>query len=546
MPILDFIGKPDVLNHHNHVPVRLLREESQFSLPSGNEPAENLIVEGDNLEALRALLPRYGGQVKCIYIDPPYNTGNEGWAYNDNVNAPVIKQWLAKTVGRDDLSRHDKWLCMMLPRLRLLREFLRPDGAIFISIDDNEVHHLRCLLDEVFGEQNFVAEIMWQKRTSPDARKNLAAAHDYILAYAHTQPSLRLNLIHLSEERTSSYKNPDKDPRGNWASVDLTGQTGHATASQFYEIKAPTGVIYKPPEGRCWAIAESTFLALIADNRIWFGKDGTSRPRLKKFLNETEGTTAWTWWTHLEVGHTQEATKDLNEIMGQADSFTTTPKPTRLIARILQIASDPDSIILDSFAGSGTTGQAVLELNKADGGRRQFVLVEMEPEIARSITAERVRRVAAGYTDAKGRQVEGTGGGFRFMRLGEALFDENGEITPSVRFGELARYVFFYETGEPLQESAMQANTPLLGIVSAQAVALLYNGILKDKSAQGGNALTRETLAIIKASIDESAADFAGTVVVYGTSCRLSDERLREAGVVFKQIPYRLHIANTD
>jgi site-specific DNA-methyltransferase (adenine-specific)/adenine-specific DNA-methyltransferase len=286
---------------------------------------------------------------------------------------------------------------------------------------------------------------------------------------------------------------------------------------------------------------------LLAENRIWWGKSKNGFPRVKRFRSEVaDGVVPSTWWTRDEAGDNQESKREIRNILTSEEQNFATPKPVRLITRILQIASDPDSIILDSFAGSGTTGQAVLELNKADGGRRRFVLVEMEPEIARSITSERVRRVAAGYTDAKGREVEGTGGGFRFMRLGEALFDENGEINPSVRFGELARYVFFHETGEPLQESAMQENTPLLGIVNGQAVALLYNGILKDKSAQGGNALTRETLAIIKASIDDASADFAGTVVVYGTSCRLSDERLREAGVVFKQIPYRLHIANTD
>ncbi len=544
MPILDFIGKSDVAGHHHRVPVRLLHEEPQYSLPSDNEPTENLLVEGDNLEALRALLPRYGGQVKCIYIDPPYNTGNEGWAYNDNVNAPAIRQWLSKTVGRDDLSRHDKWLCMMLPRLKLLRQFLRPDGAIFISIDDNEVHHLRCLLDEVFGEQNFVAQIEWQKRyTRSNNTDNFTSVVEHILLYGKTD-LFKPNLLERSDEANDRYANPDNDPRGVWKAIPFLNQVSPEKRPNLaYEITNPNTGEKINSDKKAWRSEKAVFERLLAEDRIWWGKDGKSKsPNVKRFLSEVkQGITPINFWDYQFAGHTDIANTEIKDIFG--DKIFDTPKPSTLLKRILQIASDPDSIILDSFAGSGTTAQAVLELNKADGGRRRFVLVEMEQEIARSITAERVRRVVAGYTDAKGKQVEGTGGGFRFMQLGEALFDENGEITPGVRFGELARYVFFHETGVPLSDSdtAMQANTPLLGIVGGSAVALLYNGILKDKSAQGGNALTRETLAIIKASIHAVSTEFAGSIVVYGTSCRLSDERLRESGIIFKQIPYQLH-----
>ncbi len=380
MPTLDWIGKKAVVNHHNEVPFHMLKEASDLSVAGPG--SGNLLVEGDNLVALKALLPYYAGQVKCVYIDPPYNRGEENWIYNDKVDSQEIRKWLGKVVGgqMEDLSRHDKWLCMMYPRLSLLREMLRDDGAIFVSIDDNEVTHMREILDEIFGENNFLANVIWQKRTSPDARLHLGPAHDYVVAYAKKIEKLKptLKRVPASGERTKAYRNPDQDPRGPWASVDLTGQTGHATEEQFYEIATPAGSKMRPPSGRCWAMAEKTFLELVADNRIWFGKKGKSRPRLKKFLGESEGVTTWTWWPHTEVGHNQEATKELNEIMVRADVFDN-PKPTRLIQRILQLSTDKDSIVLDSFAGSGTTAHATMKLNKIDGGNRRFILVEMEP-----------------------------------------------------------------------------------------------------------------------------------------------------------------------
>lgn len=334
MPTLSWIGKKAVENHHREVPFHLLKELPELSV--GDPGSGNLLVEGDNLLALKALLPYYAGQVKCIYIDPPYNTGEENWKYNDNVNSPEIRKWLGKVVGGeyDDLSRHDKWLCMMYPRLKLLYRMLREDGAIFVSIDDNEISHLHNIMHEIFGIKNFVATIIWQKRTSPDARLHLGPAHDYIVVYAKDKNKLKptFNKVSPSGARTKDYKNPDNDPRGVWASVDLTGQTGHATKDQYYAIPAPSGKI-KPPSGRCWALAESTFLKLIADNRIWFGKNGNARPRLKKFLNESEGVTTWTWWPNLEVGHNQEATKELNEIMCSADVFDN-PKPTSVMSTL--------------------------------------------------------------------------------------------------------------------------------------------------------------------------------------------------------------------
>ncbi|MRS05516.1 site-specific DNA-methyltransferase, partial [bacterium] len=312
-----------------------------------------------------------------------------------------------------------------------------------------------------------------------------------------------------------------------WASVDITGQTGHATPDQFYEIITPSGLKMRPPIGRCWAMAERTFLELVSDNRIWFGKDGKSRPRLKKFLSEIEGVTTWTWWTNVEAGHNQEATKELNDVMNKADVFDN-PKPTRLIRRILEIASEKDSIVLDSFAGSGTMGHSVLGLNAADGGNRRFILVEMEKDICRNITAQRLTRVSQGYKD-----VPGLGSGFRFCELAEPLFDERGNIRSTVRFADLARHVYFTETGEPLPPQKKSAS-PLLGVHHGKGVYLLYNGILKDKTPDGGNVLTTGVLALLPAH--------SGPKVIYGAACRIGAERLRREQIDFKQLPYKLKV----
>ena len=501
-----------------------------------NDIFDNRLIFGDNLLALKALEQEFTGKIKCIYIDPPYNTGKENWIYNDNVNSTEVRNWLGKVVGGDleDLSRHDKWLCMMYPRLMLLHKMLRDDGSIFISIDDNEITHLHNIMREIFGAGNFVANIIWQKRTSPDARIHLGPAHDFIVVYAKNLSKLKPTLKRVlpSGERTKAYKNPDDDPRGVWASVDLTGQTGHATPDQFFEITTPAGVKMKPPAGRCWALAERTFLELVANNRVWFGKNGKSRPRLKKFLNENDGVTTWTWWPHVEVGHNQEATKELNEIMSQADVFDN-PKPTRLIRRILQLASEKDSIILDSFAGSGTTGNAIFQLNKQDVVNRRFILVEMDSNICRNVTAERLRRACVGYSKPDGTKVEGMGSGFRFATLGEPLFDERGNIRSTVPFADLARHVYFTETGEPLTKQTEMLN-PLIGVCRGTGIYLLYNGILKDKSPGGGNVLTTAVLARLP--------KHDGPKVIYGTACRIGAERLRNENIVFKQLPYKLRV----
>jgi site-specific DNA-methyltransferase (adenine-specific)/adenine-specific DNA-methyltransferase len=573
MPTLNWIGKDAVINHHLEVPFHLLKDVPE--LGCGDPGSGNLIVEGDNLVALKALLPYYKGKVKCICIDPPYNTGNEGWAYNDNVNSPAIKRWLGETVGKEGetLDRHDRWLCMMYPRLALLREFLSEDGSIFITLDDNEIHALRYVMNEVFGANNFITTCIWQKVYSPkNSARHFSEDHDYVSVYAKNAETWKPNLVARSEEQDAAYKNRDNDPRGLWKTSDLSARNYFSKGT--YSLTCPSGrIIAGPPTGMYWRVSKEKFEELNADNRIWWGKDGSAIPQIKRFLTEVkQGVVPQTLWFYSEVGHTQEAKKELVSVMDfkDSDSVFITPKPTRLIERILQIATNPGDLVLDSFAGSGTTGHAVLKMNAATGtttegtevhrGKdseslwssvssvveksvlpRRFILVEMEPKIATDITRERVKRVAEGYTNAKGEAVPGLGGGFRFVRLGDELFDEHGRINePKVRFADLARHVYFSETGEPLIErmkdegGGMKARklTPLLGVHHGRAVYLLYNGILKDKSVDGGNVLTTTTL--------EHLPTHDGPKVVYAAGCRFSKARLEREGITFKQTPYAI------
>jgi adenine-specific DNA-methyltransferase len=546
MPSLDWIGRKAVENHHNEVPFHLLRYESKLS--AGDAESGNLLIQGDNLLALKALLPYYAGQVKCIYIDPPYNTGNENWVYNDNVNSPQIREWLGKVVGSEgeDLSRHDKWLCMMYPRLKLLRQMLREDGAIFASIDDGAVGYLRCVMDEIFGTQNFIASIIWQKKQSPQNDAiNLSDMHDYILVYARRAKTNRNDplgwqrqLLTRTGEQDRRYSNPDNDSRGDWTSVDYTcNKSADERPNLYYPIINPnTGEEIWPSRKAVWRFEKSSHEQNVAESRVWWGVTGTSRPRLKKFrLDLASGIVPSTWWDKEFAGTNQEARKEIRALFGADETDFSTPKPTRLIKRILQLATSPGDLVLDSFAGSGTTGHAVLQI----GGNRRFILVEMEPTIAQSITAERLKRVIQGYGNT-----EGLGGGYRFCTLGPTLFDSEGRIRAEVAFDELARHVFFVETGEPLpseipeaQRRGKRANgkSPLLGVSRGTAVYLLYNGILKDKSPNGGNALTRAVLA--------NLPPHNGPKVIYGTSCRVGPERLRSENITFKQIPYAIKVA---
>lgn len=536
MPTLNWIGKDAVVNHHLDIQFHLLKDVPDLSC--GESGQGNLIVQGDNLVALKTLLPYYAGQVKCIYIDPPYNTGNEKWIYNDNVNSPLIREWLGKVVGGEGetLDRHDRWLCMMYPRLALLRQLLREDGAIFISIDDNEVQALRYLMDSL--QFQFIATILWQKVYSPkNSARHFSEDHDYILVYAKNADVWRPNLLPRNLDQDSAYKNRDNDPRGPWKTGDLSARNFYSQGT--YEIVCPSGrVIPHPPTGMYWRVSKEKFLELDHDRRIWWGKDGNAIPQIKRFLSEVkQGVVPQTMWFYEDVGHTQEAKKELLEIIDFVDSESVfiTPKPTRLIERILQIGSNPGDTVLDSFAGSGTTGHAVLKLNRATPGEppRHFILVELEPKVVREITAERVRRVAGGYTSTKGERVAALGGGFRFCELGEPI-SVSGKIRETVTFGELARHVYFTETGEPLPRERV-TNSPFIGACRGVGVYLLYNGILGDKSADGGNVLTRAILAQLP--------PYEGQKVVYCAGCLLGQDRLQAERIIVRQIPYEIKVS---
>jgi site-specific DNA-methyltransferase (adenine-specific)/adenine-specific DNA-methyltransferase len=533
---LNWIGKDAVVRHHQDIPCRLLEPVPALSSDPGTGAAGNLIVQGDNLHALRALLPRYAGQVKCIYIDPPYNTGNEGWVYNDNVNSPEIRRWLGEVVGKEGetLDRHDRWLCMMYPRLVLLKQFLdQSDGVIWISIDDCSAGLLRILLDEIFGVSRFVACNVWQKRYSRENREAIGDVHEYVFVYA-MDPSrfkARRNKVPIDEKQAKVYRNPNDDPNGRWRPVPITAQAGHATPEQFYEITAPSGRKFRPTAGRCWGLSQTTFERLRASGRIYFGKNGDSQPNIIRYLSEVEGVVPWTWWPHDEVGNTDEATKDLMDIFGGPSPFNTTPKPARLIQRVIQISTNPGDLILDSFAGSGTTAHAVLKQNAEDGGNRRFILVEMDEHIAQNVTAERVRRVAQGYTNAKGEHVEGLGGDFQYCKLStEPLFAPDGQIRTDVTFAQLAEFVWFAETGTGF---AGAADSPLLGTHEGRAIYLLYNGILKDLAPQSGNVLTATVFSRLPA--------FNGPKVIYAAANRMGARTARE-GITFKQTPYALEV----
>lgn len=542
MPVLNWIGKESVVKHHKDVPFRLLEPVPELSC--GDADSGNLIVQGDNLHALKALLPRYAGQVKCIYIDPPYNTGNEGWAYNDNVKSPEILKWLGEVVGKEGetLDRHDRWLCMMYPRLLLLKQFLREDGAIFVSIDDNEVGHLRLLMDEIFGGANLIASFVVQKRISPDGDERfVTSVHDHLVCYAKSKQTCSLNRFRRTEEADARYLNPDNDVRGPWTSSDLTRR--EYREHDFYPIELPSGREVLPAAGRSWAVPRDSFQRLLADNRIWFGANGNAMPRLKRFLSEvSQGIVPTTWFSVEVVSDNQKGKRELRGILADQNDLFGTPKPRLLIQRILEIATDKDSLILDSFAGSGTTGHAVLKQNSVDGGNRKFILVEMDEKIAPDVTAERVRRVANGYTKANGDKVEGLGGGFGYFRLSEEpLFLADGRIRESVTFPELAEFVWFMETGTGgrQKEKGKMKNedaSAFLGTHNTKAVFLLYNGILKDKTDIGGNVLNGRTLEFINTLLP----DFVGERIIYGARTRFDKKKLAALGITFHQLPYDL------
>mgnify|MGYP002732359085 FL=1 len=399
MSELSFKGKEFVYNHHLSVPHRPLVPDPSKGIGTVRLDG-NLIIHGDNLHALKSLLPLYAGKVDCIFIDPPYNTGNEGWSYNDNVNSPMLQAWLKENpIGIEDGLRHDKWCAMMWPRLKLLHELLGEAGSFWMTLDDNEVHRARAMLDEIFGEQNFVACCVWHKNYSPKpSAQFFSEDHDYLLIYAKDKETWRPNLLERTDDMNSRYENPDNDPRGPWKPGDLSARNYYSEGT--YPITCPSGrIIPGPPGGNYWRIKERKFWEMHEDKRIWWGEDGNNVPSIKRFLSEVkQGRVPQTLWEYDEVGHTQDAKKELLAILDFASSgdVFVTPKPVALLSRVLELATTEHSIVLDSFAGSATTAHAVLAANKKDGGDRKFILVECE-DYAETLTAERVRRVINGY-----------------------------------------------------------------------------------------------------------------------------------------------------
>lgn len=573
MPTLNWIGKDKVVNHHLDVPFRTLEKQYTFA-PNGGDGDGNMIIHGDNLDALKALLPMYEGRVKCIYIDPPYNTGNEKWVYNDNVNDPHIKAWLGKVVGAEgeDLSRHDKWLCMMYPRLKLLQKLMAEDGVIFISIDDNELYNLKAICDEIFGSNSFVANVIWQKTYSPrNDALGIPYETDNILVYSKTSRWFP-NKLERTAAMDERHDSPDNDPIP-WQSGDVSAAGAADHQGMVYAIQQPiTGKLLYPASGRHWkdeqtvvlqrmnkwakyelrniddasvradlcgisteSVRQDVMAVMLAqpleeaavqataryEEGTWpeyyFTSKGKGGIRFKNHIKQDVGKSATNLWFYGDVGHTDEAKKELKGIFSGVAPIET-PKPRRLIERILHIAADSNAIILDSFAGSGTTAHAVLNMNKQDGGHRKFILVEMG-DYAENITAERVRRVINGYGEGN-KAVEGTGGGFSFYELGDALLI-NGMLNPNAAEEKIRAYVYYTETRCALP-AASENEKYLLGVHENHAYYFYYD-------ADRMTTLNRAFLQTIQTR--------AEGYLIYADSNTLSAEDMARFHITFKKIP---------
>ena len=635
MPTLNWIGKDKVVNHHLDVPFYTLEHKYGFQAEDETDTSEthsgNMIIHGDNLVALKALLPEYEGRVNCIYIDPPYNTGEEKWVYNDNVNDPHIKKWLGEVVGKEgeDLSRHDKWLCMMYPRLVLLQKLLHPQGAIFISIDDNEYTNLKAICDELFGKNCFVANISWQRTYSPRNDKDgIAAEAEHLLVYGK-EPDWLPKKLERTDEMDARYSSPDNDVR-LWKSGDATapGAINHQT--MVYAVQHPiTGRLLYPSNGRHWTFGQDQMYSIMnewADYELkpindterrkeicgtenvpetinaimlcdvekgrmkavtrysqgmWpllaFSSGGKGGFIRKVYLENVEGRLVTNLWPYAEVGHTDEAKKELKEIFGGKSPFDT-PKPTRLIERILDIATDDNSIILDSFAGSGTTAHAVLLANQKKHSHRKFILVELM-DYADTTTAYRVKKAITGYKAAMKHEVEiynkkltvknlahaetflkeaetvierekenyaeiskpklvdncikviatrvsdglveGLPGSFDYYELGQPLFKDD-HLNEEVSEDKIRSYIYYTETKQPLTR-IREERSYLLDVLNGTAYYFYYE---RDK-------LTNLSIETLNNIVDEKS----GQYIIYADTCTIDEETRSELNVVFKQIP---------
>ncbi len=539
MPTLNWIGKEKVINHHMDVPFRILEhaygfnngKQSQKETNSGNK-----IIHGDNLEALKSLLPEFEGNINCIYIDPPYNTGNEEWVYNDNVNDPKLNKWLDKVVGKqgEDLSRHDKWLCMMYPRLKLLHKLLSKEGVLCISIDDNESSYLRVMLDEIFGVSNMLGTFVWRRRVGSSMKASwVSADHEYVIAYSKDPD----NAYVLGDARDmDKYSINDGNGR-KYASMPLTvGMTKDMRPNQWYVLKDPrTGSEYWPTEGRVWCYYPPTMEQKIKDKKIiWPDDDPKGKrttPRLKSYPEDAkrDKKPISTWFeekklrtssetSHIEfVGKNQEGTKVLKEIFNE--TLFNYSKPVSLLEIITEQFCKPNGIILDSFAGSGTTAHAVLNLNKKYDDNRKFILIEME-DYAENVTSERIKRVLNGYGKDK-RAVVGTGGSFDFYELGKPLFLENEMLNEEVSLEKIREYVWFSETRKPY-ETVNDKEEHLLGIANSAAYYFYY---YQDK------------LTTLDDSFLRSLKTQAEEYIIYADNCVIDDNLMQKYHITFKKIP---------
>lgn len=541
MPVLNWIGKDKVVNHDKELPFRVLKPVKELSV---GDDSENLLIEGDNLEALKALMPFYYNKVKCIYIDPPYNTGNEKWVYNDSVNSAHIRNWLKTTVGIDDLERHDKWLCMMYPRLKLLHDLLSDDGVIFISIDDNEINNLRLIMDEIFGVKNFIASIIVQ--INPRGRtldRFLAKTSEYILLYAkNSDNDNAINLIPKEGASLNTYNK--KDDKGIYRELELRNRnpvfgrfnrpnlyyplyvnpsTNKVSLSKSKEYPIEVFPVNLKNEEGCWTWGKEKTSSEI-ENLV--GKKvstGSWRVARKDYLYDEQGSEALTKAKSLwldPVFNNENGKEVVRKIFG-GDSPFDYPKSVELIKYCIKLGSNKNDIILDSFAGSGTTGHAVLELNKENNDKRKFILIELERDIAKSVTSKRLAKVISGYSG--GMFPAGSGGDFEYLDLNGTLYDYSGYVNPDAKYEDMAAYIYFTETKNYLDLETIKA--PLIGSHDSISYFLFFDG--KDN-----NVLDEKLL--------EKTKDHKGKKIIYADKCLIDDESMAKQGIVFKQIPYEL------